>query len=44
LLEVRIGDSVSQLGRHDCLQLDGNSGLAEVSTNAGCCFIELTGR
>ncbi|VVQ09478.1 Protein Ves [Pseudomonas fluorescens] len=44
LLEVAVGDSTSQLGRHDCLQLDGNSGLAEVSTNAACCVIELIAR
>lgn len=41
-LEVNAGDSVSQLGRHDCLQLDGNTGLLEVSVNGPCCVIELT--
>jgi environmental stress-induced protein Ves len=41
LLEVQVGDTASQLGRHDCLQLDGNSGLIEISTNAPCCVIEL---
>ncbi|WP_435034396.1 HutD/Ves family protein [Pseudomonas neuropathica] len=44
LLDVRVGDTASQLGRHDCLQLDGNAGLVEVSVNAGCCVIELTAR
>ncbi len=41
-LQVQIGDHASQLGRHDCLQLDGNVGLVEVSINAACCVIELT--
>jgi len=41
-LEVNAGNSVSQLGRHDCLQLDGNTGLLEVSVNGPCCVIELT--
>ena len=31
-LEVKVGNSASQLGRHDCLQLDGNAGLLEVSS------------
>ena len=44
LLDVQVGDTASQLGRHDCLQLDGNAGLVEVSVNAGCCVIELTAR
>ena len=44
LLQVKVADNVSQLGRHDCLQLDGNNGLVEVSVNAGCCVIELTAR
>lgn len=41
-LEVTVGNSASQLGRHDCLQLDGNTGLLEVSSNGPCCVIELT--
>jgi hypothetical protein len=41
LLQVQVGDSTAQLGRHDCVQLDGNSELVEVSTNAACCVIEL---
>ena len=43
-LEVNAGNSASQLGRHDCLQLDGNTGLLEVSVNGPCCVIELTAR
>ncbi|KAA0976818.1 HutD family protein [Pseudomonas sp. ANT_H12B] len=43
-LEVKVGNSVSQLGRHDCLQLDGNAGLLEVSSNGPCCMIELAAR
>ncbi|VVP35311.1 Protein Ves [Pseudomonas fluorescens] len=41
-LEVKVGKSTSQLGHHDCLQLDGNNGLIEVSSNGQCCVIELT--
>jgi environmental stress-induced protein Ves len=44
LLEVTVGDSASQLGRHDCLQLGGNTGLTEIAVNAGCCVIELSPR
>ena len=44
LLEVVVGEKTAQLGRHDCLQVDGNTGLVEVSVNAGCCVIELTTR
>lgn len=44
LLEVKAGNSDEKLGRHDCLQLDGNAGLLEVSTNGPCCVIELTAR
>lgn len=43
-LELKVGNSVSQLGRHDCLQLDGNTGLLEVSSNGPCCVIELAAR
>src|SRR5689334_1516050 len=43
-LEVKVGNSAQQLGRHDCLQLDGNNGLLEVSSNGPCCLIELTAR
>lgn len=43
-LAVQVGNSASQLGRHDCLQLDGNTGLLEVSSNGPCCVIELTSR
>ncbi|QVW23697.1 HutD family protein [Pseudomonas hormoni] len=41
-LEVKVGNSASQLARHDCLQLVGNTGLLEVSSNGPCCVIELT--
>ena len=44
LLEVTVGEKTAQLGRHDCLQLDGNTGLVEVAANGGCCVIELTAR
>jgi hypothetical protein len=43
-LEVKVGNSASQLDRHDCLQLDGNTGLLEISVNGPCCVIELTTR
>ena len=43
-LEVKVGNSAQQLGRHDCLQYDGNTGLLEVSTTGACCVIELTAR
>ena len=43
-LEVQVDNSAYQLGRHDCLQLDGNTGLLEVSSNAACCVIELIAR
>ena len=43
-LEVKVGNSAQQLGRHDCLQLVGNTGLLEVSSNGACCVIELTAR
>ncbi|EXF94996.1 hypothetical protein HK44_025455 [Pseudomonas fluorescens HK44] len=42
-LEVRIdGNAAYALGRHDCLQLNGNTGLLDVSVNGQCCVIELT--
>jgi len=44
LLQVQVADNTAQLGRHDCLQLDGNTGLVEVAVNAACCVIELTAR
>jgi hypothetical protein len=42
VLEVKVGNSTSKLGRHDCLQLDDNTGLLEVSVNESCCVIELS--
>jgi environmental stress-induced protein Ves len=43
-LEVKVDQSDAQLGRHDCLQLNGNAGLLEISSNGPCCVIELTAR
>ncbi|MHC8322826.1 HutD/Ves family protein [Pseudomonas sp. GB2N2] len=43
-LEVNVNDVAQQLGRHDCLQLIGNTGLLDVSSNGACCVIELTAR
>ncbi|MCA4962184.1 HutD family protein [Pseudomonas sp. Y24-6] len=43
-LQVKVGSSDAQLGRHDCLQLDGNAGLMEVFSNGPCCVIELIAR
>jgi environmental stress-induced protein Ves len=43
-LELKVGHNASQLGRHDCLQLVGNTGLLEVASNDACCVIELTAR
>ncbi|MFJ7284312.1 HutD family protein [Pseudomonas sp. NPDC099000] len=43
-LEAKVGSHDAQLGRHDCLRLDGNVGLLEVSSNGLCCVIELTAR
>lgn len=42
-LQVSIDDgALQELGRHDCLQLDGNAGLLEVALGGRCCVIELT--
>ncbi|MCY1558701.1 HutD [compost metagenome] len=41
-LEVTVENNAQQLGRHDCLQLVGNTGLLDVSSNGACCVIELT--
>lgn len=43
-LDVKVGNNDAQLGRHDCLQLDGNAGLLEVSSTGPCCVIELIAR
>ena len=40
--EVKVLDQV--LGHHDCLQVDGNSGLLDISVTGRCCIIELTPR
>jgi environmental stress-induced protein Ves len=40
---VELGNSAPEvLGRHDCLQLGGNSGLLEIAVTGQCCVIELT--
>ncbi len=44
VLDVKVGNNDAQLGRHDCLQLDGNAGLLEVSSTGPCCVIELIAR
>jgi hypothetical protein len=42
-LQVELGSRAPEvLGLHDCLQLDGNSGLLEVAVTGQCCVIELT--
>ncbi len=42
-LHIGLGNSGHEvLGRHDCLQLDGNNGLLEVAVTGRCCVIELT--
>lgn len=33
-----------KLGHHDCLQVDGNTELLEISVTGRCCIIELTAR
>ena len=43
-LAVRIAADTQQLGRHDCLQLSGNTGLLELAITGACCVIELTSR
>ena len=43
-LEVKVGSNALRLGRHDCLQLTGNSELLEISAHGSCCVIELTAR
>ncbi|WP_223415488.1 MULTISPECIES: HutD family protein [unclassified Pseudomonas] len=43
-LAVQVGNNTQQLGRHDCLQLDGNNGLLEVFSVGPCCVVELTAR
>lgn len=40
--EVKVLDQ--KLGHHDCLQIDGNTGLLDVSVAGRCCIIELTQR
>ena len=33
-----------KLGHHDCLQVDGNNDLLDISVTGRCCVIELTAR
>ncbi|MDB1108785.1 HutD family protein [Pseudomonas extremaustralis] len=40
--EVKLLDQM--LGHHDCLQMDGNAGLLDISVTGRCCIIELTER
>ncbi|MGU9823923.1 HutD/Ves family protein [Pseudomonas sp. LF090] len=40
--EVKVLDQ--KLGHHDCLQVDGNTGLLDLSVSGRCCVIELTAR
>ena len=40
--EVKVLGEV--LGHHDCLQVDGNSGLLDINVTGRCCLIELTAR
>lgn len=40
--EVKVLGQV--LGHHDCLQVDGNAGLLDISVTGRCCIIELTAR
>jgi len=40
--EVKVLDQ--KLGHHDCLQVDGNTGLLDLSLSGRCCVIELTAR
>ena len=40
--EVKVLEQV--LGQHDCLQVDGNNGLLDISVTGRCCIIELTPR
>lgn len=41
-LSVSVGHTTETLGKHDCLQLDGNPELLEVSVSGSSCLIELT--
>ena len=41
-LRVSVGTTTETLGKHDCLQLNGNRELLEISVSGSCCLIELT--
>jgi environmental stress-induced protein Ves len=42
--DVSVDHRVQPLGRHDCLQLEANDGLLDVTIKGLCCVIELTSR
>jgi environmental stress-induced protein Ves len=48
VLVFSVADEVTVLGQvlghHDCLQMDGNAGLLDISITGRCCIIELTAR
>lgn len=48
LLVFSVADEVTvlgeKLGHYDCLQVDGNTELLEISVTGRCCIIELTAR
>ncbi|MFV3016937.1 HutD family protein, partial [Pseudomonas sp. KHB2.9] len=48
VLVFSVADEVTVLGQvlghHDCLQVDGNAGLLDISVTGRCCIIELTAR
>lgn len=41
-LSVSVGTTTETLGKHDCLQLNDNPELLEISVSGSCCLIELT--
>ncbi|MGE7095531.1 HutD family protein [Pseudomonas fulva] len=43
-VEVAAGHQALQLGRHDCLQLEGNEALLALDVQGQCCLIELDPR
>ena len=40
-LTVTVDHDTQRLGRHDCLQLDGNGAMLQVAINGACCVIVL---
>ena len=41
-LALTVVGNCEHLGRHDCLQVDGNVELLEIASDGACCIIELT--